>query len=88
MIDRLYQNRPVILTQMVIAFKRAVSNLPATVLMAYKATINLVSIARPANSSGEMGSTKFLNPRFRMTGRFASSVAKIIPVEIKLIIHC
>lgn len=69
-IDRLYQQRPVVLAEMIIAFERTVANLPFTVWWLTSRLSTSLSIASPASSSGESGSIKLLNPRFKTTGRF------------------
>ncbi len=53
------------------AFERAVADLPFAILVMPTSRLSTsLSIARPANSSGEIGSIKLLKPRFNTTGRF------------------
>ncbi len=56
------------------SFRTGVADLPFAILVTDQSTVNFAFIARPANSSGEIGSIKLLKPLLTPPGVSASDV--------------
>lgn len=69
-VDRLYQQGPVVFAQVIVAFEGTVTDLPFSILMADKAAIDLALHGQSSQFVRAQRSIKLAKPRFSTTGRF------------------